>query len=193
MDRWLRRRRLDGALNRVPRDFHLRVWSILEECQGLAIGECVLPHSLTQVRRGGVKFWQDVKLALVKIPQAEYRQLMVEALMVLSLVIEHDMVPSLDGIIYVEHLVHKANQLFLEDQRKVKGAAMQCCAKIKESKEQQQASSAGLLCRGAGKICQHFYVSAPGGRFGTMTYLFRAVPLVLNYVPKPGEMECPIS
>lgn len=27
---WLRRRRLDGALNRVPRDFYPRVWHVLE-------------------------------------------------------------------------------------------------------------------------------------------------------------------
>lgn len=27
---WLRRRRLDGALNRVPRDFYPRVWTVLE-------------------------------------------------------------------------------------------------------------------------------------------------------------------
>lgn len=27
---WLRRRRLDGALNRVPRDFYPRVWVVLE-------------------------------------------------------------------------------------------------------------------------------------------------------------------
>jgi hypothetical protein len=28
---WLRRRRLDGALNRVPRDFYSRVWGVLEK------------------------------------------------------------------------------------------------------------------------------------------------------------------
>jgi len=28
---WLRRRRLDGALNRVPRDFYPRVWGVLEK------------------------------------------------------------------------------------------------------------------------------------------------------------------
>lgn len=27
---WLRRRRLDGALNRVPLDFYSRVWTVLE-------------------------------------------------------------------------------------------------------------------------------------------------------------------
>ena len=28
---WLRRRRLDGALNRVPRGFYPKVWSVLEK------------------------------------------------------------------------------------------------------------------------------------------------------------------
>lgn len=28
---WLRRRRLDGALNRVPREFYPRVWHVLEK------------------------------------------------------------------------------------------------------------------------------------------------------------------
>lgn len=45
---WLRRRRLDGALNRVPRDFYPRVWHVLEKCQGLAIEERLLPQNLTQ-------------------------------------------------------------------------------------------------------------------------------------------------
>lgn len=30
---WLRRRRLDGALNRVPRDFYSRVWTVLEKVE----------------------------------------------------------------------------------------------------------------------------------------------------------------
>ena len=32
---WLRRRRLDGALNRVPRDFYSRVWTVLERVSGI--------------------------------------------------------------------------------------------------------------------------------------------------------------
>lgn len=32
---WLRRRRLDGALNRVPRDFYPRVWQVLEKVKSL--------------------------------------------------------------------------------------------------------------------------------------------------------------
>ncbi|XP_012160564.1 probable phosphorylase b kinase regulatory subunit alpha isoform X5 [Ceratitis capitata] len=190
---WLRRRRLDGALNRVPRDFYSRVWSVLEKCQGLAIEGRILPQSLTQeMTTGELKFALEVETALNQIPQPEYRQLVVEALMVLTLMTEHNMVPSLGGIIYVEHLVHKANQLFLEDQRKVQGDAMLCCAKSKEGKD-QQAASGMLLCGGAAYICQHLYDSAPSGSYGTMTYMARAVALVLDCVPKHGEMECVIS
>ncbi|XP_053948327.1 probable phosphorylase b kinase regulatory subunit alpha isoform X10 [Anastrepha obliqua] len=190
---WLRRRRLDGALNRVPRDFYSRVWSVLEKCQGLAIEGRILQQSLTQeMTPGELKFALEVETALNQIPQPEYRQLVVEALMVLTLMTEHNMVPSLGGIIYVEHLVHKANQLFLEDQRKVQGDAMLCCAKSKEGKD-QQAASGMLLCGGAAYICQHLYDSAPSGSYGTMTYMARAVALVLDCVPKHGEMECVIA
>lgn len=34
---WLRRRRLDGALNRVPRDFYSRVWTVLEKVSGAVV------------------------------------------------------------------------------------------------------------------------------------------------------------
>ncbi|KAL7744409.1 hypothetical protein ACLKA6_001796 [Drosophila palustris] len=194
LGQWLRRRRLDGALNRVPRDFYSRVWTVLEKCQGLAIEGRVLQQSLTQeMTPGELKFALEVETALNQIPQPEYRQLVVEALMVLTLVTEHNMVPSLGGIIYVEHLVHKANQLFLEDQRKVQGDATLCCAKLKDGKEQQQAASGMLLCGGAAYICQHLYDSAPSGSYGTMTYMSRAVALVLDCVPKHGEKECAIS
>jgi phosphorylase kinase alpha/beta subunit len=40
----------------------------------------------------------------------------VEALMVLTLVVEYKAVEHLGGTICVENLVHKANEIFLEDQ-----------------------------------------------------------------------------
>lgn len=188
---WLRRRRLDGALNRVPRDFYPRVWTVLERCQGLAIEGRILPQSLTQeMTPNELKFALEVETALNTIPQPEYRQLVVEALMVLTLVTEHNIIASLGDIIYVEHLVHKANQLFLEDQRKIKGDAMLCCAKNKDIRE---TTTAGLLlCGGAAYICQHLYDSAPSGSYGTMTYIARAVASVLEGLPKTGDMDCTI-
>lgn len=65
---------------------------------------------------GELKFALAVETALNTIPQPEYRQLIVEALMVLTLITEHNVAPTLGGIIAVENLVHKANQIFLEDQ-----------------------------------------------------------------------------
>ncbi|XP_044256007.1 probable phosphorylase b kinase regulatory subunit alpha isoform X1 [Tribolium madens] len=189
---WLRRRRLDGALNRVPRDFYPRVWSVLERCQGIDIAGKVLPQSLTQeMTSGELKFALAVETVLNTIPQPEYRQLIVEALMVLTLVAEYNITPSLGGVIQVEHLVHIANELFLDDQMKCDGDATLCCAKPKEMRETSK--TGGLLCGGAAYICQHFYDSAPSGCYGTMTYMTRAVAVTLECLPKQKELDCTIS
>ncbi|CAK9801003.1 Probable phosphorylase b kinase regulatory subunit alpha [Anthophora plagiata] len=189
---WLRRRRLDGALNRVPRDFYPRVWQVLERCQGLAIEGRVLPQNLTQeMTPGELKFALAVETVLNTIPQPEYRQLVVEALMVLTLVTEYNVVTSLGGLIAVEQLVHKANAIFLDDQMKIDGDATLCCAKPKEQRE--TTAMGNLLCGGAAYVCQHFYDSAPSGSFGTMTYITRAIASLLNCLPKDGDLECTIS
>ncbi|XP_011157489.1 probable phosphorylase b kinase regulatory subunit alpha isoform X1 [Solenopsis invicta] len=189
---WLRRRRLDGALNRVPRDFYPRVWQVLEKCHGLAIEGRVLPQNLTQeMTSGELKFALAVETVLNTIPQPEYRQLVVEALMVLTLVTEYNVAPSLGGLIEVEHLVHKANAIFLEDQMAIDGDATLCCAKPKEQREMTAMGT--LLCGGAAYICQHFYDSAPSGSYGTMTYITRAVAVTLDCLPKDGDLECSIS
>ncbi|CAL7948194.1 unnamed protein product [Xylocopa violacea] len=189
---WLRRRRLDGALNRVPRDFYPRVWQVLERCQGLAIEGRVLPQNLTQeMTSGELKFALAVETVLNTIPQPEYRQLIVEALMVLTLVAEYNVVTTLGGLIAVEQLVHKANAIFLDDQMKIDGDATLCCAKPKEQRE--TTALGNLLCGGAAYVCQHFYDSAPSGSYGTMTYITRAIASLLNCLPKDGDLECVIS
>ncbi|XP_026287234.1 probable phosphorylase b kinase regulatory subunit alpha isoform X2 [Frankliniella occidentalis] len=189
---WLRRRRLDGALNRVPTDFYRRVWHVLERCQGLAIEGRVLPQNLTQeMTSGELKFALAVETVLNTIPQPEYRQLVVEALMVLTLVSEYNVASTLGGVIAVEHLVHKANQIFLEDQMQVNGDATLCCAKPREQRD--MSCSGGLLCGGAAYICQHFYDSAPSGSYGTMSYVTRAVASLLDCLPKEGDMDCTIT
>ena len=76
-----------------------------------------MQQSLTQeMTPGELKFALAVETFLNTIPQPEYRQLVVEALMVLTLVTEYNLASSLGGIIAVEDLVHKANAIFLEDQ-----------------------------------------------------------------------------
>ncbi|ODN06538.1 putative phosphorylase b kinase regulatory subunit alpha [Orchesella cincta] len=191
---WLRRRRLDGALNRVPRGFYPRVWAILERCQGLAINGKVLSTNLTQeMTSGELKFALRVEAVLNTISQPEYRQLVVEALMVLTLVVEHNLTHYLGDILYVEQLVVTANKIFLQDQVKSNGDATLCCAKDKSETGGASGDQGGLLCGGAATICQHFYDSAPSGCFGTMTYLVRAVAQTLHCLPKDGQIDCNIS
>jgi phosphorylase kinase alpha/beta subunit len=69
-----------------------------------------------EMTAGELKFALQAEQVLNCVPQPEYRQLMVEALMVLTLLVEHDTIKTLGGIINIEQLVHRANQIFLEDQ-----------------------------------------------------------------------------
>ncbi|CAG0893584.1 unnamed protein product, partial [Darwinula stevensoni] len=181
---WLRRRRLDGALNRVPQGFYKQMWSVLEKCQGLAIEGKVLSRALTQeMTPGELKFALHVETVLNTIPQPEYRQLIVEALMVLTILAEHNVARNLGGILNVEQFVHAANRIFLEDQMKCDGDATLCCAGKGKTEP----------CGGAAYICNHFYDSAPSGCYGTMTYLIRAMSITLDCIPKEGEIDCTVS
>ena len=79
-------------------------------------GKILQPNLTQEMTSGELKFALAVETVLNSIPQPEYRQLVVEALMVLTLVVEYKAVAHLGEMITVEHLVHKANQIFLEDQ-----------------------------------------------------------------------------
>ncbi|XP_045489225.1 probable phosphorylase b kinase regulatory subunit alpha isoform X3 [Pieris rapae] len=185
---WLRRRRLDGALNRVPRDFYPRVWGVLEKCQGLVIqGKTLQPNLTQEMTPGELKFALAVETVLNSIPQPEYRQLVVEALMVLTLIVEYKTIDNLGGTITVEHLVHKANQIFLEDQMRCNGDATLCCAKA-------EWGGGAEVCGGAAGVCQLLYDSAPSGSYGTMTYLARSVATLLaDRMPPDTPIECTIT
>lgn len=65
---------------------------------------------------GEIKFALAVEQVLNSVPQPEYRQLLVEALMVLTLLVEYNAVETLGGIVNVEQLVHTANRYFVDDQ-----------------------------------------------------------------------------
>ncbi|XP_042174904.1 phosphorylase b kinase regulatory subunit alpha, liver isoform isoform X1 [Oncorhynchus tshawytscha] len=164
---WLRRRRLDGAINRVPMGFYQKVWKILQKCHGLSIDGYVLPSSTTrEMTEGEIKFAVHVESVLNHVPQPEYRQLLVEAVMVLTLVADMD-VDNIGGIILIDRIVHMANDLFLQDQRT------------------HGANEYFLEKDPATGICHFFYDSAPSGSYGTMTYLSKAVVTYLqDFLPQ---------
>ncbi|XP_025085854.1 phosphorylase b kinase regulatory subunit alpha, liver isoform-like isoform X3 [Pomacea canaliculata] len=172
---WLRRRRLDGALNRVPVGFYPRIWEVLRRCPGIRIDDTLLPSSLTQeMTKGEFKFALQVEMALNCLPHPEYRQLMVEAMMVLVLVVENDNnTIRFNDIIQIDKIVEEANKIFIADQ--------QMSEDVVES------------TLGAGDICQHLYDSAPSGRFGTMAYMCRALASILQLPVNNGALECVVS
>ncbi|XP_067441381.1 phosphorylase b kinase regulatory subunit alpha, liver isoform isoform X3 [Thunnus thynnus] len=163
---WLRRRRLDGAINRVPMGFYQKVWKILQKCHGLSIDGYVLPSSTTrEMTEGEIKFAVQVESVLNHVPQPEYRQLLVETVMVLGLVADVD-VDSIGGIIHVDRILHLANDLFLNDQKS------------------HSVSDYFLEKEPATGICNFFYDSAPSGSYGTMTYLSKAtITYVQDFLP----------
>ncbi|CAB1345581.1 unnamed protein product [Coregonus sp. 'balchen'] len=156
---WLRRRRLDGALNRVPIGFY-------QKCHGLSIEGFVLPSSTTrEMTIDEIKFAVHVETVLNRVPQPEYRQLLVEAILVLTMLADVD-IDSVGSIIHVEKIVHIANDMFYHDQKDL-GA---------EEHILERDPSTG--------VCRLLYDSAPSGRFGSMTYLTKAVAVyVQDFLP----------
>uniref|UniRef100_UPI00398E4BF5 phosphorylase b kinase regulatory subunit alpha, skeletal muscle isoform-like isoform X7 n=1 Tax=Pristiophorus japonicus TaxID=55135 RepID=UPI00398E4BF5 len=166
---WLRRRRIDGALNRVPVGFYQRVWKILQKCQGLSIEGYILQSSTTEeMTPGEIKFSVQVETFLNCVPQPEYRQLLVETILVITMLADVD-VQSIGGIIHIERIAHMANNLFIEDQTAL------------------GADDVMLEKDSATGICKLLYDSAPSGRFGTMTYLLKAAAIHMEeFLPGSG-------
>ncbi|NWH15439.1 KPB1 kinase, partial [Grus americana] len=166
---WQRRRRLDGALNRVPVGFYQKVWKVLQKCHGLSVEGFVLPSSTTrEMTPGEIKFAVHVESVLNRVPQPEYRQLLVEAILVLTMLVDME-VHTIGGIIAVEKILHMANDLFYEEQKAL------------------GADDHMLERDPATGICSLLYDSAPSGRFGTMTYLSKSVVMyVYDFLPTDG-------
>ncbi|CAH8566035.1 unnamed protein product [Schistosoma margrebowiei] len=189
---WSRRRKIDGALNRVPPGFYKRVYVTLTHMQGLSIGSLILSHNLTkEMTMDEHKFALTVEHVCTMVSTPEYRQLIIEAIHVLGSLMMHDVDNRIfiDCIVKVEDVVEKANNLFLIDQIKYGGNATVCCAKpMKQSgvtdstpsNNNQARKQSTLTCNGLHNICQRFYDTPPAGKFGTMSYMVRAVSELLT-------------
>ncbi|KAJ7372040.1 Phosphorylase b kinase regulatory subunit alpha [Desmophyllum pertusum] len=188
LGQWIRRRCLDGALNRALRIFTPNSGKFLKRCvglhcRGLKIYQHYLPNAMVQeMTPGELKFALCVEAALNRIPEPEYRQLVVEMLMVLSLVVEYHPEQSLGDTIDVDDLVWEGHNLYLKDQINIKGDSTMCCARAVQEK---------ISCGGAAGICRYFYDTAPSGRFGTMTYFSRVVAKRVSFLPH--ENECVVA
>uniref|UniRef100_A0AC34R2J9 Phosphorylase b kinase regulatory subunit n=1 Tax=Panagrolaimus sp. JU765 TaxID=591449 RepID=A0AC34R2J9_9BILA len=164
---WLRHRRIDGALNRVPPEFYANLWDTVRLFpHGLAISRMILQRHLTQeMTRREIKFALEVEQVLNQISEPEFREVIVEVLTLMShlehLLMAAPKIPQ-DQPFEVDIVVYRANQLFVEHNRRLGTIVLECCG-------------SGKPCDGARSICQHFYDTAPAGEFGTAHYIIKAL------------------
>ena len=200
---WFRRRRLDGALNRVPIGFYSNIWSLLSRCDALSIYGQVIPSSITkEMTQKELKFALSVEATLNRIPDPSYRQLFVEALSILSTLSSHDNgKTAFRGVIQVDYLIVAANDLFLADQSSIpNGSAKACCASesgslLRSSWQRSIDRPTTPICHGPCGICAYFYDSAPSGKFGTVSYISRAVIYAFPLPTRSDSdvIDCPIQ
>uniref|UniRef100_A0A1I7XSK7 Phosphorylase b kinase regulatory subunit n=1 Tax=Heterorhabditis bacteriophora TaxID=37862 RepID=A0A1I7XSK7_HETBA len=165
---WLRHRRIDGALNRVPNNFYASLWDTVHRLpHGVRINDTVLHWGLTQeMTRREIKFALEVEEALNQIAEPEYREMVVETLWLLGrldklMQSEEPRIPH-DRPLDVDALLRMANTIFVEHNKDLGTIVLDCCA-------------SGRQCDGARGICQHLYDSAPAGEYGSSHYLIKAM------------------
>lgn len=113
--RWLRRRKNDGALNRVPLHFFPKVWQILDSSQGMRIREHTLPRDPTVLEKTPEEF--SFALAVESflgwfVDPAE-RQIAVEVLTVISKLQERNPeMRMLDHMLDISLLMDTAVEFF---------------------------------------------------------------------------------
>ncbi|XP_039359667.1 phosphorylase b kinase regulatory subunit beta isoform X1 [Mauremys reevesii] len=170
---WLNRRQIDGSLNRSPHGFYDRVWQILERTpNGVIVAEKYLPQqpTLSDMTMYEMNFSLLVEDMLQNIDQPEYRQIIVELLMVVSVILERNPELEFQDKVDLDKLVKEAFHYFQKDETRLKGV-----------EKQDDMTS--------------FYNTPPMGKRGTCSYLTKAVmDLLLEGEVKPcSDDPCTIS
>ncbi|XP_039650523.1 phosphorylase b kinase regulatory subunit beta isoform X3 [Perca fluviatilis] len=154
---WLNRRQIDGSLNRTPLGFHDRVWQILERTpNGFTVAGTYLPQqpTLSDMTMYEMNFSLLVEDTLKKIVLPEYRQIIVELLMVVSIVLERNPELEFSDKVDLDDLVKQAFNDFQRDRSRLEGI------------EKQDGMEA-------------FYNTPPLGKRGTSSYLTKAVMILM--------------
>ncbi|XP_054626081.1 phosphorylase b kinase regulatory subunit beta isoform X3 [Dunckerocampus dactyliophorus] len=154
---WLHRRQIDGSLNRTPLGFYDRVWQILERTpDGILVAGTHLPQqpTLSDMTMYEMNFSLLVEDTLKSIVLPEYRQVVVELLMVVSIVLERNPELEFSNKVDLDGLVKEAFADFQRDGSRL------------ESEEKPD-------------DMQAFYNTPPVGQRGTSSYLTKAVMIQL--------------
>uniref|UniRef100_A0A8B9GCA7 Phosphorylase b kinase regulatory subunit n=1 Tax=Amazona collaria TaxID=241587 RepID=A0A8B9GCA7_9PSIT len=130
---WLNRRQIDGSLNRAPAGFYDRVWQILERTpNGLIVAGKFLPQqpTLSDMTMYEMNFSLLVEDMLQNIDQPEYRQIIVELLMVISVILERNPELEFQDKVDLDKVVQEAFHDFQKDHSLPKGSEKQVSIKL---------------------------------------------------------------
>jgi phosphorylase kinase alpha/beta subunit len=115
---WRRKRQMEGAVNRVPKDFYPNVWGLLRHCKGLIIGDKLERRNrldsdiiLSEMTPGEKNFALQIEHLLNKIVAPEYRQVNIEALMELAAIAQRNPELKVEEYIVLDVLVGHAVRL----------------------------------------------------------------------------------
>uniref|UniRef100_A0A8C7IMZ1 Phosphorylase b kinase regulatory subunit n=1 Tax=Oncorhynchus kisutch TaxID=8019 RepID=A0A8C7IMZ1_ONCKI len=169
---WINRRQIDGSLNRTPHGFYDRVWQTLERtCNGIVVAGIHLPQqpTLSDMTMYEMNFSLLVEDTLKDIVLPEYRQIVVELLMVVSIVLERNPELEFSEKVDLDVLVKEAFHDFQKDRSR------------EGTKKQDD--------------MEEFYKTPPMGRRGTSSYLTKAVMIqLLQGDVKPSKDDpCSVS
>ncbi|XP_007536744.1 phosphorylase b kinase regulatory subunit beta isoform X4 [Erinaceus europaeus] len=170
---WLNKRQIDGSLNRTPTGFYDRVWQILERTpNGIIVSGKHLPQqpTLSDMTMYEMNFSLLVEDMLGNIDQPKYRQIIVELLMVVSIVLERNPELEFQDKVDLDKLVKEAFHEFQKDE-----------SQIKEVEKQDDMTS--------------FYNTPPLGKRGTCSYLTKVVMNLLleGEVKTSNDNPCLVS
>lgn len=150
----LMRRQIDGALNRVPKNFYDQVWNILEKTPGgVKVVGYLLPQqpTLSDMTMYEMNFSLLVEKMLSRIVDPAYRQIMVESFMVVATILDRNPELHFPQAVNMDKILDDAFAQFKDD-------------KLKEGNVEKE------------KVTMHMFISTQANvRQGTTSYIAKSV------------------
>ncbi|KAJ3135016.1 hypothetical protein HK100_003153 [Physocladia obscura] len=181
--KWLRRRKNDGALNRVPTEFYPKVWKVLSKCHGIFIGKGLLPRdpTISEKTPEELNFALQVESYLDYIRDPAERQICVECLMVVSRIAERNPeIPINSGNLDLMKIIRDAVSRFwikwIDSHSNAAVSSFVSNSELKiDSESKDEPAVLDLSFEKHEKIARRlFFDLAQEGEEGTMAYLAKS-------------------
>ncbi|XP_039260321.2 phosphorylase b kinase regulatory subunit beta-like [Styela clava] len=124
---WLRRRQINGALNKVPKGFYAKVWSILERSpEGLNINGNHLPYqpTISDMSPFEITWCKLVGEKFAGIREPVYRHIMVETLVLTGTILERNPELQFESCVCMDLVIKSAYELYKKDEPSDKSDSM---------------------------------------------------------------------